>query len=168
MKSAACSLSSSPYSLRPVRTRASIITAPRCSPKETHKRTLLLTTITAQVGRCPRASSILRTQPIVLTNLAAHQQTERKCARMIEHMLDEVFSPDNVNGAPPHGDFRKLNQHAPPGTTRNTRPSDRSVFSAPKACAPRKQDRVAATCPHRVSKPAPECPALPPAQCPPR
>ena len=47
-------------------------------------------------------------------------------------MLDELFSPNNGNGAPPHYIFRKLNQHAQPGTTRDTIQSDRSVFSAPK------------------------------------
>ena len=54
-----------------------MITALPCSPKETHKRTLLRRAITDQVGQCSEASSILRIRAMLLINLATHKQTEQ-------------------------------------------------------------------------------------------
>ena len=45
-------------------------------------------------------------------------------------MHDEPFIPNNSNGAPPHNDFCKLNRHARPGTSRDTRQSDQCILRA--------------------------------------
>ena len=84
--------------------------------------------------------------------------------------LGREFSPNKGNGALPRDDFCKLNQHAQPGTTRDTRPSDRRVFSVPNVRAENASSCNSDVLPPSVdtrASAAPQCPDLPPAQCPP-
>ena len=60
-----------------------------------------------------------------------NQKTKVPSEVDVKPVLGRKFSPNRGNGALPRDDFCKLNQHARPGTTRDTRPSDRSEFSAP-------------------------------------